>query len=152
MSGANSTRAGLREIYRNPYIVLRYDQGRRFLVVTRLPEHYPSIEILRETFAQLDAAMAHIFRPKTVLLIDSRRSPARNDATFEVEFGRLRKYFLRDLQKIATLVQTAVGVLQVARHMRLDEVSVGVFTDVGEALAHLGVNMPPQFVDLPDGT
>lgn len=143
---------GPREIYRSPYMVLRYDQARRLLVVTRLAAHYPSIEVLRETFAQMDAAIAQIWRQKTLLLIDSRRSPARNDSTFEAEFARLRKHFLRDMQKVTIIVQTAVGVLQVARHMRVDELPVGVFTDVAEALAYLGVSMPPEFVELPEGT
>lgn len=152
MSAAISTRLGLREIHRSPYMVLRYDQARHLLVVTRLSEHYPSIEVLRETFRRMDADTAHIWREKTCLLIDTRRSPARNDAVFEAEFARLRKHFLRDLQKVATVVRTAVGVLQVARHMRHDDLPRGVFTDVAEALAYLGMSMPAEFVELNDGT
>ena len=152
MSGALSSRLGPREIHRDPYMVLRYDQSRRLLVLTRLSEHYPSIEVLRETFGHMETNTAHIWRQKTILLIDARRSPARNDAVFEAEFDRLRKHFLRDWQKIGSIVQTAIGVLQVARHMRKDELPVGVFTDVSEALAYLGVSMPPEFVELHDGT
>lgn len=147
MSGALSTRMGPREIHRNPYFVLRYDQARRLLIVMRTTEPYPNLEVLRDTFAQMDAAMSHIGRQKTQLMIDSRLAPARNDPAFEVEFGRLRKEFLRDFQKVATVVQTAVGVLQVTRHMRVDELQVGAFTDVAEALAFLGVSMPAEFVD-----
>lgn len=152
MSGAVSTRMGPREIYRSPYIVMRYDAARRIIVLTRLAEPYPSLEVLRETFAHMEAAVAHIWRQKTYLLIDSRRSPARNDKAFEEEFARIRKHFLRDLQKVATVVQTAVGVLQVARHMRVDDLPVGVFTDVSEALAYIGVSMPAEFVELAEGT
>lgn len=148
MSGAVSTRLGPREIHRNPYFIMRHDQARRLLVLTRTPEPYPSLEVLRETFAHMEAAVAHVWRQKTCLLIDSRKSPARNDPAFESEFGRLRKLFLRDLQKVSTIVVTAVGVLQVARHMRVDELPVGVFTDVSEALAHLGVSMPAEFVEI----
>jgi hypothetical protein len=143
---------GPREIYRSPYIVLRHDPARRVLVLTRLAAAYPSLEIMRETFAHMEASAAHIWRQKTCLLIDSRQAPARNDKAFEVEFARIRKHFLRDLQKVATVVQTAVGVLQVARHMRVDELPVGVFTDIAEALTYLGVSMPAEFVDLPEGT
>lgn len=152
MSGAISSRMGPREIYRGPYIILRYDQARRLLVLTRTTEPYQSIEAMRETFAQMEAATAQIWRQKTCLLIDSRQSPARNDSTFEAEFARLRKHLLRDLQKVATVVQTAVGVLQVARHMRVDELPAGVFTDVAEALTYLGVSMPAEFVELAEGT
>ncbi|HRI66743.1 MAG TPA: hypothetical protein PK156_21000 [Polyangium sp.] len=152
MSGALSNRLGPREVYRSPYMVLRYDQARRLLVLTRLSEHYPSIEVLRAAFGQMETDTAHIWRQKTLLLIDARRSPARNDAVFESEFDRLRKHFLRDWQKVASIVQSAIGVLQVARHMRKDELPIGVFTDVSEALAYLGVSMPAEFVDLPEGT
>jgi hypothetical protein len=31
--------------------------------------------------------------------------------------------------------------------MRIDDVTVGVVTNVPEALAYLGVNMPAEFVD-----
>jgi hypothetical protein len=152
VNGAISTRMGPREIHRSAYFVMRYDQARRLVVLTRSSEPYPSLEVLRETFAHMDAAVAHIWRQKTYLLIDSRKSPARNDPAFEAEFARLRKHFLRDLQKVATLVTTAVGVLQVARHMRRDEMPVGVFTDVAEALAYLGVSMPAEFIELAEGT
>jgi hypothetical protein len=152
VTGAISTRMGPREIHRSAYFVMRYDQARRLIVLTRTAEPYPSLEVLRETFAHMDGAVAHIWKQKTCLLIDSRRSPARNDPAFEAEFRRLRQQFLRDLQKVATVVTTAVGVLQVARHMRVDEMPVGVFTDVAEALAYLGVSMPPEFVELAEGT
>jgi hypothetical protein len=150
VSGVPSSRIGPREIYRSPYIVLRYDSARRIVVLTRLPEHYPTLDAMRETFAQMEESMAHIWRQRTVMLIDSRRGPARNDTTFETEFARLRKHFLRDLQKVVTVVQTAVGVLQVSRHMRKDELPLSVFTEVPEALAYLGVSMPAEFIDLPE--
>jgi hypothetical protein len=105
---------------------------------------------MRETFAQMEEAMAHIWRQRAVLLIDSRRGPARNDVSFENEFARLRKHLLRDWQKVATVVQTAVGVLQVSRHMRKDELPLGGFTEIAEALVYLGVSMPVEFVDLPE--
>lgn len=147
MTGVPSTRMGPREIFRNPYAVLRHDLGRRLLILTRIPTQYPSIDALRETFHDLDEAVAHLPRQRTVLFIDSRRAPARNDPEFEAEFGRLRKHFLRDFQKIAIIVQTAVGVLQVSRHMRFDEITVGCFTEASEALAYLGLSLPAEYID-----
>ncbi len=150
MTGVPSSRMGPREIYRSPYIVLRHDSARRLIVLTRSHEHYPSLDAMRETFSQMEEAMAHIWRQRTVMLIDSRRGPARNDVSFENEFARLRKHLLRDWQKVASVVQTAVGVLQVSRHMRKDELPLGGFTEIAEALAYLGVSMPVEFVDLPE--
>jgi hypothetical protein len=147
MTVAASTRIGPREIFRNSYMMAWHDLGRRLLILGRAPVHYPNIDALRETFHDMEEALAHLPRHRTALLIESRRAPARNDPEFEAEFGRLRKHFLRDWQKVATIVQTAVGVLQVSRHMRVDELPVSVFTNAAEALAYLGVSMPAEFVD-----
>ncbi|MDI1445737.1 hypothetical protein [Polyangium sp. 6x1] len=143
-----SSRVGPREVYRSPYMVLRHDVTRRLVIATRTSVPYPSIDTLRETFVEMETAIGYVSRPRTMMLIDARPAPPRNDPDFEAEFGRLRKYFLRDFQKIATLVQTAVGILQVTRQVRTDERPVGVFTDPSEALAYLGVTMEPERVEV----
>lgn len=143
-----SSRIGPREVFRNVYMVLRHDPGRRLLLLTRSTEPYANIEAMRETFVKLEESISYVSRPRTLLLVDSRSAPARNDPSFEAEFGRLRKHFLRDFQKTATVVMTAVGILQANRHVRKDEMPMGIFTDVGEALAYLGVTLDPARLDL----
>lgn len=143
-----SSRFGLKEVYRNPYMVLRHDVTRRLLIATRTHVPYPSLEVMRETFIEMENVIGYVSRPRTMMLIDARPAPPRNDPEFDAEFGRLRKHFLRDFQKIATLVQTAVGILQVTRQVRADERPVGVFTDPSEALAYLGVTMEPERIDV----
>ncbi len=143
-----SSRIGPREIFRNPYMILRHDVTRRLVITTRTSVSYPSIEALRESFLGMEAALGYVSRPRTMMLVDARPSPPRNDPAFEAEFGRLRKHFLRDFQKSATLVQTAVGILQVTRQVRADELPMRVFTDPGEALAYLGVTMEPERIEV----
>lgn len=145
-----SSRIGPREVFRNIYMVLRHDPGRRLIVLTRSTEPYADLESMRDTFLGLEASITYLSRPRTLLLVDSRKAPARNDPAFEGEFGRLRKHFLRDFQKTATIVQTAVGILQANRHIRKDELPMGVFTDPGEALAYLGVTLDPARLELWD--
>jgi hypothetical protein len=137
-------------VFRNVYLVLRHDPGRRLLILTRTGEPYASIEAMRESFLKLDESISYVSRPRTVLLVDSRQAPARNDPAFEAEFARLRKHLLRDLQKTATVVLTAVGILQANRHVRGDELPMGIFTDMGEALAYLGVTIDPARIELCD--
>lgn len=143
-----SSRVGPKEVFRNPYMVLRHDATRKLVIATRTSEPYPSIEAMRETFVEMETALGYVSRPRTMILIDARPAPPRNDPEFEAEFGRLRKHFLREFQKIATLVQTAVGILQVTRQVRTDERAMGVFTDPSEALAYLGVTMEPERIEL----
>jgi len=145
---APSSRLGPREIFRNPYMVLRHDAGRRLVILTRTSVPYVDIEAMRDTFEKMEAASGYVSRPRTTLLIDSRLAPARNDPAFEAEFASLRKHFLREFQKIATIVQTAVGVLQASRHVRRDSVPIGIFNEPGEALAYLGVTLDPARVEV----
>jgi hypothetical protein len=140
------SRLGPREIFRNAYMILRHDAGRKLVILTRTSVSYVSIEAMQDAFSKMEEATAYISRPRTTLLIDSRQAPARNDPAFEAEFGRLRKLFLRDFQKIATVVSTAVGILQASRHVRVDEMPVGIFNEPGEALAYLGVTLDPARV------
>ena len=143
-----SSRIGPKEVYRNPYMILRHDVHRRLVIATRTSAAYPTIETMRETFVEMENAIGYVSRPRTMMLVDARPAPPRNDPDFEVEFGRLRKHFLREFQKIATLVQTAVGILQVTRQVRADERAMGVFTDPSEALAYLGVTMEPERIEV----
>ncbi|MRG95060.1 hypothetical protein [Polyangium spumosum] len=143
-----SSRVGPKEVFRNPYMVLRHDVTRKLVIATRTSEPYPSIDAMRETFVEMESALGYVSRPRTMILIDARPAPPRNDPEFEAEFGRLRKHFLREFQKIATLVQTAVGILQVTRQVRTDERAMGVFTDPSEALAYLGVTMEPERIEV----
>lgn len=148
MTMAPSSKLGPREVFRNQYMVLRHDAHRRVLILTRLPLPYASIDDMRETFLQADGSIGYLSRPRTMLLIDSRHAPARNDPHFEAEFARLRKHLLRDFQKIATLVKTAVGMLQVSRQVRGDETPMGVFNDPAEALTFLGVTLDPARIEV----
>lgn len=140
----------LRTAFRNPYIVLRYDALRRLVVLIRTAAPYESLGALRETFAGMDLALAHLPRAALVLLVDSRASPVRNDAAFEEEFNRLRQAFTRGFRKVAILVQTAVGVLQINRQARIDGVAMGIFSEPGQALSYLGLDMDPARLDIRD--
>ncbi|MDI3290750.1 hypothetical protein [Polyangium sp. 15x6] len=143
-----SSRVGPKEVYRNPYMIVRHDVTRKLLIVTRTSAPYPTIDTMRDTFLEMEAAIGYVSRPRTMLLIDARAALPRNDPDFEAEFGRLRKHFLREFQKIATLVQTAVGILQVTRQVRADERPTGAFTDPSEALAYLGVVIEPERIEV----
>jgi hypothetical protein len=145
-----SSRASLRELFRNPYLVLRHDAARKLVVLNRLSLPYASIEDMRAAFTSIEEAMKHVSRPRSVLLIDSRQAPARNDPAFEEEFARLRRSYMANFRKIGILVQTAVGVLQASRFSRIDDMDVGVFTEPAEAFAYLSLDLDPARLALHD--
>jgi hypothetical protein len=59
-----------------------------------------------------------VLPPDLALLIDARDAPARNDAEFEETFARARRPILAQFGRVAVLVRSAVGKLQVTRYAR----------------------------------
>jgi hypothetical protein len=82
-----------------------------------------------------------VVKPRTVLFIDSRLAPLRNDPVFEAAFDENRQRFTKGFKKVSVLVKTAVGKLQIQRHSKMDGLPMGVFTDPLDALAYL--ELPP---------
>lgn len=74
---------------------------------------------------------------KVRLLVDLRAATPRNDPEFEADIVKFRRKLCGGGQKVAILVCTAMGALQVKRHMREDGFAVEVFTQEAAALAHL---------------
>ncbi len=81
---------------------------------------------------------------KIRLLVDLRAATPRNDPEFEANIVKLRRKLCGGGQKIAILVNTAMGALQVKRHMREDGFAVEVFTQEAAALAHLTQRAAPE--------
>jgi hypothetical protein len=131
----------MRELFRSPHMTIRHDALRDVVVVTRSHLHYESVVELNETFAKMELAVQGVVKQRTVLFIDSREAPIRNDPVFEAAFEVNRRRFVRGFKKIAALVKTAVGRLQIQRHSKLDGIPIGVFTDPADALAYL--ELPP---------
>lgn len=142
-SSPSTSAAGFLELERNAYTSVRYDDALKLVVVSRSAAPYPTVEALQATFHRMEVSLGRIQRHHAAILIDSRGSPARNDPAFEQAFAAVRRKLLRDFRKAAILVSTAVGVLQVSRHAKLDHLLVGVYTDAAEALAYLGVRLDP---------
>lgn len=133
-----SARPPLIELERNRFMIVRYLEPARVVILVRLPEDYPGTEDLRWAFERLRRALDGVPRHRASLLIDSRQAPARNDPEFERVFAPLRADLMRGFSRVALVVRSAVGVLQVTRHARIDGIDAGVFTDPAEALVSVG--------------
>jgi len=120
---------------------LRHDKRHDIVIVTRFPLHFDSVVELNDTFSKMELAVQGVVKQRSVLFIDSREAPLRNDPVFEAAFEANRRRFIRGFRKVSALVKTAVGKLQIQRHSKIDGIPIGVFTDPGEALAYL--ELPP---------
>lgn len=70
------------------------------------------------------------------LLLDSRSAPGRNDPDYEEALSEYRARIIQGWARVAVLVSTIVGQLQLQRHQR-EGLAAPVYNDQGRALAWL---------------
>ena len=132
---------GVRQIERNPYTSVHHDSAQQLVVLTRSSLQYPSIEVLEQNFDRIEQVIGLISKQRSVLLVDARDAPMRNDDRFEVAFAQRNARLLQGFQKTAVLLRSAIGVLQVGRLSKGYVRPVGTFTRPEDALLHLGVHV-----------
>jgi hypothetical protein len=123
------------------HIVVSHDPSRRLLRIVRSPAPVERPEELRVAVGRLERASASLDVSTTRVLVDARAAPLRSDETFEIVWRELSTVLAR-FEKVATVVQTAVGELQttrLAQTPRSDgtKTSARTFRDEGEAMAWL---------------
>lgn len=87
-----------------------------------------------EVFGPAERAVHEIERAGLGLLIDVRRAPGRNDAEFERKFEPYRRRIQLGFRRVAVVVATAHGKLQVQRYAREDGMPTTVFDDFKAAV------------------
>jgi len=122
-----------------PYCSITWDARNSIVRFVRSNLAYATIADIEREGREVERALQKA--GKVRLLIDLRAVTPRNDAGFEVAIVKLRSKLLGGGQQIAILVQTAIGALQVKRHMREDGFAVEVFTQEEEALAFLDMRV-----------
>lgn len=114
------------------------DEARRLVRYTRSSLPFDDLRALDDAYGGLVRAATGLERKgELALLIDLRAGPARNDPVFEQAVARYRGPMMRGFGRVALLVKTAVGRLQVGRHAREDGVVGLVTQDEDEALRFL---------------
>jgi len=122
-------------VWEDEYIRLEIDPGQQFVRQTRSARVYENLEVLNKSLDGLIAQMQGFDRTAWVLLQDMRASRGRNDPEFEGAITRARPGMSGGFRKLAVLVATHVGRLQVQRH--LPSRAARTFLDEQEALAWL---------------
>lgn len=127
--------AGTR-LLETPYCTIDWDLRHSLARFVRTELPYEGIADIESDGIEVQRVLEKAGRIR--LLIDLRAITPRNDPSFEVAIASFRRKLLGGGQQVAILVRTAVGALQVKRHMREDGFQVEVFTQEEEALAFLG--------------
>jgi hypothetical protein len=134
----------------DPCIVVSLEPARGVLRFTRTERPYTSLDEVVLLHQRIGRIFDRLGRDRHLLLVDMRRAPLNNRDDFEQAAARGRSILVRGFRRISVLVQTAVGALQVGRHLREDHVVGEVFTDEAQALEYLGrlelERAPPSYV------
>lgn len=124
-------------LFSTPQITLTIGPDARLVRYVRTSVPYASMseyELLHERVA---GSLDQLGRWNHVLLVDMREAVMNTDPAFERAAGRGRQLLVRDFRRIAVLVKTAIGALQVGRHIREDAIDTTVFSEETAAISYL---------------
>ncbi|APR86801.1 hypothetical protein A7982_12150 [Minicystis rosea] len=136
----------MRELYADPCATVHLDPDTGVIRFTRTEVPYASNAEMAAIHAQIGRIFDHHGRARYTLLVDMRRAVMNNDPAFEQAAQRARAILVRGFPRVAVLVQTAVGALQVKRHVQHDGLSIPVLSSEPLALEFLlekAEDLPP---------
>jgi hypothetical protein len=126
----------MRELFTDAHFTVLADDGAKVVHLVRSVAPFPSPAAIEDTFARVAQSMLGL-PSDWALLVDSRRAPMRNDPEFEERLATARARIVARFSRVAVLVSSALGKLQVARYGREDQSSPRVFDDEAAARAFL---------------
>ena len=124
-------------LFNQPQITLTTEPESRLVRYVRTSVPYPSLDEYERMHERLGVALDQLGRKRHVLLVDLREATLNNDPAFERAAVRCRHLLVHDFRKMAVLVKTAVGALQIGRHIREDALEAPVFNDETAAVSYL---------------
>jgi hypothetical protein len=102
-----------------PYFEVSVDVG--FIRARRTSLAFDSIESMEQEARRLEALIDELGREGRGILIDSRESPLPHpDEAFDRAHVKIREATSRGFDRVAVVVESAIGVLQVNRLVRVD--------------------------------
>jgi hypothetical protein len=136
-------------LLKTPYGTLTWDATHSIAWYVRSSVGYASLEDIEHESFEIERALQKA--GKIRLLVDLRAATPRNDPEFETAIVKFRRKLFGGGQQVAVLVRTAMGALQVKRHVREDGFAVEVFTNESMAIAHLAQRPSDRGLRAADG-
>jgi hypothetical protein len=130
------------ELYENKHWALLRARPQLILIARRTANEYESADEVRASFAGLQKALSEYDRKRFSLLVDLRSAPHRNDPEYEKVASLEPVALTKGFARVAGLVKTAAGKLQVGRHIRNSGIKMELFNDEAEALEYLQPRRP----------
>lgn len=128
----------MREIYRSAHFLITLDEEHRLVRRQRTEVGYDSVVEVESAYREVLEAVGHLHDHHHLLLADLRQAPPRNDPIFEQVVAIYYDQLYGGFRKMAALVKSEVGRLQVTRLMTPSVAPrLRVFTSEQAALDHL---------------
>ncbi|WP_434040852.1 hypothetical protein [Sorangium cellulosum] len=131
------------EILRNAHYVVVVNPAMKLARITRSAEPSESVAQFEEGWMEVSRALDRVGRDGLSLLVDLRSVVGRNDPAFEAAMQRFRPIVMRGFRRVAILVRTPAGALQIHRHFREDGVDRMIGSDEARLLEYLS-EAPPR--------
>jgi hypothetical protein len=123
----------------NEFVSVRRAPGSHLVRVMRTGIPITDLAQIEQSWGAVNRAMLPLHRPDHSLLIDMRSAHGRNDDAFERAVAPHRAATVSGFRRVAVLVGSLPGQLQVQRHVREDHLGeVRVFASEALALDWLG--------------
>lgn len=117
------------------YLRVEYDAAHSIVVITRTTKPFPSLQEATEVNRNVAQKTRNV--PARFLILDSRLAPGRNDDDFESAMRPIFTQYITRYERVAMIVQTAIGRLQMQRLSRTSPTPVGVVATPEEAVAYV---------------
>ena len=124
-------------LYADEYVTLIADRDGVVVRMVRSPMAHPSPKVMEDSFLQVARALDIRGRQGCCLLVDMRRAIGHNEPEYEAAFRRSRDRIDAGLLRIAVLLRTATGMLQLMRLSEEDGTVRLVTMDEQVAIAYL---------------
>lgn len=124
----------MRVVHQTPYLVVTVDPAVSIVRYARTANPFPTAADTIREHVELGELLDRQHLRALGLLIDLREAPFNATPEFERCIAESRKHLFRGFRRVAILVRTAIGALQLVRHVREDELEAPVLRDEEEAL------------------
>ena len=123
------------------YVVEQVGAG---VIIRRTARRHESLDEVGTAFASIYAQLDGVPLSRVPLVVDLRAVIGRNDDSFEAEVGPHRRRLINSFARVAILVRTTVGAMQVKRLFASEGVDVDVFTSEDDCLLWLDTKDPTR--------
>jgi hypothetical protein len=127
----------VRELLHTSHFLVTEQPIVRILTRSRTAERFTTAEQVTAEYDALVRALDRVERSAYSVLVDLRLAPPRNDEAFEEIVARYHARLYERFRRVAVVVQSAAGRLQLRRFLSAARPDARVFTDVDEATAFL---------------